>query len=186
MSPAPHHESLQEFLDEALKDDGGAEAEILRQLNHQFRAASALGVSLAGLDLTVTPEQAYRAQTTENVWRQISAEFGMLTAEQVAERVGATGRRSYASDARRHGRLLGVKRTNRILYPGFQLTETGPLPVIRQLVDLAGDVDVSERGILLWLTAPTTWWGDEARPIDHLDEPDELVRAFRSHFAATW
>lgn len=186
MSLASHHEGLQEFLDQAFKDDASVEAEVLRRLDHQVRASSALGASLADLQHAATPEQAYRAQTTENVWRQMASEFGLLTAEQIAEHVGASGTRSYASDARRHGRLLGVKRRNRILYPAFQLTESGPLPVIRELVELAATLDVRERSILLWLTAPTTWWGDDARPVDHLDEPEALIRAFRSHFVTTW
>lgn len=186
MSLAPHHDDLVREL-ESVQGDGQA-AHIVRQLHHQARTAAVLRRSLSALTGDVSPEQAYRAQTTENAWRQIEREFGLLTAAQVGQVVGSTAKsaKSYASDARRAGRLLAVKRMNKLLYPAFQLAESGPLPVIRDLYRAAQQLEVGEESILLWLTAPTTWWGEPSRPVDHLEEPEEVVRAFTSHYGTEW
>ena len=186
MSLAPHHDDLVREL-ESVQADGQA-AHIVRQLHHQARTAAALRRSLSTLSGEVSPEQTYRAQSTETAWRAIEAEFGLLTAAEVARIVGSTAKsaKSYAADARRAGRLLAVKRMNKLLYPGFQLNEAGPLPVIRDLHRAAADLQVGEESVLLWLTAPTTWWGEDSRPVDHLHEAGEVLRAFRSHYGTEW
>ena len=186
MSLAPHHDDLMREL-ESVQADGQA-AHLVRQLHHQARTAATLRRSLSALSGEVSPEQAYRAQTTENAWRAIEDEFDLLTAAEVAQKVGstATSSKSYASDARRAGRLLAVKRMNKLLYPGFQLNEAGPLPVIRTLHQTAQELGVGEESVLLWLIAPTTWWGEDSRPVDHLQEAEELVRAFEAHYGTEW
>ncbi|WP_417233707.1 hypothetical protein [Arthrobacter sp.] len=144
--------------------------------------------SLAQLDADYSPEQVSRAHTTESAWRSIDTEIGLLTATEVAQRCGSgsTGRSSYASDARRGGRLLGVKRLNRYLYPAFQLGPTGPRAVVAKLKKAGDLLEVGEEAILLWMTAPTTWWDGESRPVDHLDDPEGVVAAFTSHYGSTW
>ena len=101
MSLAPHHDDLVREL-ESVQADGQA-AHIVRQLHHQARTAAALRRSLSTLSGEVSPEQTYRAQSTENAWRAIEAEFGLLTAAEVARIVGSTAKsaKSYAADARR-------------------------------------------------------------------------------------
>lgn len=163
-------------------------AALVRRLRGELAATRSLGVSLPKLETEATPAQAYRAQATENAWRDIAREFGLLTATEVAERVGGTASagRTYASDARRNGRLLGVRRLNHVLCPGFPFGPEGPLPMIRDLRSAADELEIEEPTVLLWLTAPTTWWGDDARPVDHLDDSDGVLSAFRSHFGITW
>lgn len=186
MPLTPHHDDLVREL-EAVQADGLA-AEIVRQLRHQVSAAAALKRSLSSLAGDVTAEQAYRAQSTENAWRQIEREFSLLTAVEVAQAVGSAAQsaKSYASDAHRAGRLLATKRLNRLLYPAFQLSASGPRPVIRQLHRAAARLGVSEEAVLLWLTAPTTWWGETSRPVDHLEDAEEVVRAFEAHYGTSW
>lgn len=186
MSLAPRHDDLVRELESVQKD--GQAAHIVRQLHHQARTAAALRRSLSTLTGEVSPEETYRAQATENAWRQIEREFGLVTAAEVAQTVGSTAKsaKSYASDARRAGRLLATKRMNRLLYPAFQLTGNGPLPVIRDLHRSAHRLEVGEEAVLLWLTAPTTWWGDRSRPVDHLHDPEEVVRAFEAHYGTEW
>lgn len=186
MSLAPHHDDLVREL-ESVQGDGQA-AHLVRQLHHQARTAAALRRSLSALTGDISPEQTYRAQTTENAWRQIEAEFGLLTAAEVAQRVGSTAKsaKSYASDARKAGRLLAMKRMNKLLYPAFQLSGNGPLPEIRELHQAAQRLEVGEESVLLWLSAPTTWWGEDSRPVDHLDEPGEVLRAFEVHYGTEW
>lgn len=186
MSLAPdHHELMREL--ESIQDEGQA-SHILRKLRHQVHAAAALQRSLSALSVEVTPEQAYRGQVTEGAWREIEREFGLLTSAEVAQRVGSTAKAgsSYASDARRDGRLLGVKRMNRVLYPGFQIGSSGPLPVIRDVHQAAQDLQISEEAVILWLTAPTTWWSKTSRPVDHLHEPQQVLAAFEAHYSTEW
>lgn len=186
MSTVSYHDDLVREL-ESIDDDGDA-AEVVRQLRHQVRAASTLRSSLSALSGQISAEHAYRAQTTENVWRMIDEEFGLLTAAEVAQTVGSTAKsaKSYAADARKAGRLLGVKRMNRLLYPGFQVNDAGPLPVIRQLHNAAQRLEIGEEAVLLWLTAPTTWWDERSRPVDHLEAPEEVLQAFEAHYGTEW
>lgn len=185
MSLAPRHDQI---IHEVEDLDVNTAAELVRRIRGELTAARSLRVSLSQLDSQATPAQAYRAQATENAWRAMDREFGLLSATEAAARTGgkSSAGRTYASDARRNGRLLGVKRLNRVLYPDFQFGPEGPLPVIRDLRTAADELDIDEATVLLWLTAPTTWWGDDARPVDHLDDPGAVLSAFRSHFGTIW
>lgn len=169
-------------------DREGIGVEALMLVRDQLRAAHALRSNLTTLVANYTPEQVARAQSAESAWRSIDREFGLLSGVEVAQRCGSssTGRSSYATDVRRSGRLLAVKRLNRYLYPAFQLGPAGPLEVIATLKTAADRLEVGEEATLLWLTAPTTWWGEGSRPVDHLDEPDDVVAAFDSHYGAGW
>lgn len=95
----------------------------------------------------MSPDQ--RAQATENVWRSIEQEFGLLSSSDVAGRVGKSGR-SYAHDRRKAGKLLAVKRGARYFYPGFQLDASGPVPIIKSLADQAKRLGVREEITMLW------------------------------------
>lgn len=186
MTLVPNHDDLRKQLEEVQADEEASG--VVRQLHAQARAAQVLRRSLASLTQEVSPEVASRAQATENAWREIGREFGMLTAAEVADLVGSASksRKSYAADARQAGRILGVKRMNKFLYPAFQFEDAKPRPVIQRLRDAAEQFGVSDESILLWLTAPTTWWGNTSRPLDHFSEPDEVIEAFESHYGAEW
>src|SRR6185312_6666467 len=178
MSIAPREEEVLQQI-RALDHDGlGLDALVL--VRDQLQAAHSLKSTLTALARESTPEQALRAQATENAWRTMDREFGLLPAAEVARRCGSTaaGRSSYASDARRSGRLMAVKRLNRYLYPAFQLGTDGPLGLMKDLKGKADALDVGEEATLLWLASPTTWWDDESRPVDHLDDPDGVLDAF--------
>ncbi|MFB0835672.1 hypothetical protein ACX8Z9_04525 [Arthrobacter halodurans] len=123
-----------------------------------------------------TSEEQHRADITEAAWTAIDKEFGLLTADEVVVQCGP--------DAPVH--LLAVKRPEGLRYPRFQLGDTGPLPVLGDLRAAAGTLGVQDESLLLWMTAPTTWWDEEDRPVDHLDDPDTTVQAFRSHYGAEW
>lgn len=186
MTLTPNEDDLREQLEAVQADDEASG--VVRLLYAQAQAAKTLQRSLASLTQEVPPEVASRAQATENAWREMGREFGMLTSAEVGELVGSTSKspKSYAADARKGGRILGVKRMNKFLYPAFQFDQGKPLPVVRRLWSAAERFQLSDETILLWLTAPITWWGDDSRPVDHLDEPDEVLHAFESHYGAEW
>lgn len=183
---AAGNEITKDELWEAAQDD----PEVARQVMLIRRAKRSLGDRLAVMPTQVSRQTADRAQATENAWRDIDREFGLLGSAEIAAAVGKSGR-SYAADRRKVGQLLAVRRGGHYFYPAFQLDESGPLPVVKMLSGEAGRLGVREASVLLWLITSSTWWdgvGAEAadRPVDHLDDSELVLEAFRSTFGADW
>jgi hypothetical protein len=124
---------------------------------------------------------------TELFWRSIEAEFGFLSSLDVSVVLGARPTRAYASELRTAGRLLGLRRTNRYLYPGFQFHAQTIRPVIPELISLGREHDVESRDVVAWLCRPTTYLrGDARRPVDHLDEPELVLAAAARAWDVVW
>ena len=137
----------------------------------------------------VSPQLARALQATENMWRSIAAEFGLLTSGQVAERLGASpSNRTLAARRRAAHQIAGVVRRNAVVYPGFQLDRTHGtiIPMMARLIELAAANGWSEENLLLWLCSPTTAFDAEDRPVDHLEQPDAVLRAAKNQFEARW
>jgi hypothetical protein len=117
-------------------------------------------------------------QATENAWRRIEAEFGLLTAREVAELLGA-----------RPTKLLSVQRGKTLRYPGFQFDREARaiLPVIEPLINLARANGWRMADVALWLTSPSTSFDAEDRPVDHLrEDPDAVLAAAQNAFEAEY
>ena len=144
-------------------------------------SVAALGPAMAAFKGTTTPQLARAVQATENVWKAIEAEFGLLTSHEVAKLIG-TGKsgRSLASDQRAAGKLIGAKRGNKVLYPGFQFdVGAGKVrPATAPLIATAKEVGWDEEDLVLWLMAPSGYF-DGDRPVDHLDDPNLAEKARR-------
>ncbi|MBF4622960.1 hypothetical protein [Clavibacter sp. VKM Ac-2872] len=124
---------------------------------------------------------------TELFWRAIEAEFGFLSSVDVSAALGARPNRAYASDLRTAGRILGLRRTNRYVYPGFQFHAEAIRPVIPRLIALGHEHELESRDVVAWLCRPTTYLrGDACRPVDHLDEPDLVLDAATRAWAVAW
>lgn len=148
---------------------------------------SALGPAMAAFKGTTSPQLARAIQATENVWKGIEADYGMLTSMQVARLIGTDkSSRSFASDQRAAGKLIGIKRGNKILYPGFQFKRTAGKvhPAVPGLVQMAKDVKWDEEDLILWLVSPTGYFHGD-RPVDHLDDAD-LVDKGRQEATIEW
>jgi hypothetical protein len=185
MSAVPHEIPASEVL-AAVQED----PELARVVMRNRQAKRILGAALSTLPTRVSPATAQRVQATENAWRDIEEEFGMLSSGEVAELVGKKGR-SYAHDRRAAGQLLGVKRGGHYRYPAFEFDDSGPRPVVQKVAREAKELGVREASVLLWMVTPSTWWDgigpDRAnRPVDYLDSPDEVLAAFRSAFGSEW
>jgi hypothetical protein len=113
--------------------------------------------------------------------RKIQAEFGFLTGADVAESTGSADPR-YASDERRAGRLLALKRMNRWVYPGFQIADGSIRQAMEQLHTLGQEFGMSQRDVLVWLCVPTTFITGHRRPVEFLDDPVFVLRVAQ----ATW
>src|SRR4051794_9161364 len=88
-------------------------------------------------------QYAHALQATENAWREMEAEFGLLTEAEVAAAVSAAPFNAhFASHERAAGRLLAVQRPDGLRYPGFQIdpSRRAIRPVIGELLSIARSV----------------------------------------------
>ncbi|WP_125614028.1 hypothetical protein [Specibacter cremeus] len=154
---------------------------------HQGLAA--LRAAAAAVTVPVTPEMARGVQSTENAWRAMEAEFPFLSAREVGDLLGSTSGNvsSFATDRRRAGTLLGIKRRNAYLYPAFQFNVElrAVRPVVPRLLRMANRLDVPSADLAQWLCAPTGQL-DDRRPVDLLDEEDVVVQAAENHYGVQW
>lgn len=136
---------------------------------------------------TVSPQLARSLQASENVWRTMGAECGLLTSGQVAELLGASpSNRNLASRKRAAHQIAGAARGKAVLYPGFQFGGGAIVPVMEPLIRLATANGWEEESLLVWLYSPTTSLADEGRPIDHLHDPDAVLAAAKAAFETEW
>lgn len=140
-------------------------------------ASHELENDLFGLHSVVDPATARAAQATENVWREIANEFGLLESSEVSALLGASkGNLEFVSIRRNSGELLGVVRNNGYLYPGFQFDRsTGTIREwVRPLLELAREHRMGAGDVLFWMMSPTTYFGGD-RPADHMNDGDQLL-----------
>ncbi|NMR28101.1 hypothetical protein [Crystallibacter degradans] len=165
------------------------EPELVSAAVNMHRSMKALGAAAAAVETPVSPQVARSVQATENVWRAIEAEFGLLTSTQVSAAVGSsTPNRSFASDQRKAGKLIAIERPGGLRYPGFQFDrETHAVrPVIRELIRTARTAGRTDASLALWMVAPTGYL-DGDRPVDRLtDDPEAVVDAAGESFSAEW
>ena len=208
--PARHQSSRrpdgrQHALEEALQllaaDDAGVDllVEVLARRSHVSapalaavvnaqRSLDALRPALAALPAAATPELVQGAMATENAWRTMEQEFGLLTAQDASRALGsrAKGRSTLAHDRRENGQLVGVRRGNAVLYPGFQFDRNGEVrKVIPALVRLAREARRSDEDLAQWICLPSGHL-DGDRPVDRLQDADAVLAAARGHFGVEW
>lgn len=106
----------------------------------------------------------------------VAREFGLLSADEVAELRGSTAanRSALASRWKQEGRLLAVQHHGRDRFPGFQLDAEGrPVPAIADIVARLGQGWETA----LWLVASNPDLDDD-RPVDRLrDDPAAVIAA---------
>jgi hypothetical protein len=180
---AAGQDSVTEAMNEAQEDDDlDSEKATTWMTENAKRMLAEVDWDEAPSDLT--PAGRSRFAATERAWREIEDEFGLLTAEEVADRIGWSVDAVQA--AHRDGYILAVHRGGEFLFPGFQLKTDGVHQAFPRLRRAAAHLDVREASVLLWMVSATTWWTIEgSRPVDHLDDP-QVVAAFESRFAVEW
>lgn len=144
--------------------------------------------ALVGLPTALDPATARAAQATENVWRRIADEFGLLSSSEVSALLGAANsNRVYAAQRRQRGELLAVQRKNAYVFPGFQFDhELGEARAwVAPLLKLAAGYDRSAAGVIMWMMAPSTYF-DGGRPVDHVDAPRRLLDVADRAWGIEW
>lgn len=147
---------------------------------------SSLAPAMTAAETAVSPPLARAAQATENAWRAIDEEFGLLSSTEAAEHMGYGRNRTWASTQRREGRLLGIRRGSGYRYPGFQL-DRSIMPTIARLIAIAREHEWSEESVVLWLCSPSGWMPGDGRPVELLREgPEAVLAAARAAMSPQW
>ena len=135
-----------------------------------------------------TAKRAAAIQSTENLWRAISDEWGLLSSSDVATLLGANSATpSYASEQRKAGRLLGVKRGQAYAYPGFQFDRKARevLPAVPRLIAEARAMGMDDEDLIFWLCTRSRYFGGD-RPVDHLGDQEDLLEQLRLSGSVDW
>lgn len=163
-------------------------ARMAENLTVTQRSVAALGAAAAALDVLPEPALARATLGVEAAWRDVEREFSLLSAAEISRRAGsrAAAARSWASQKRLAGQLVGVVRRNRIVYPGFQLDATGAIrPAVPRVIAVLRGGGWSDEHIVLWFTAADGRLGG-VRPVDELDGPPEPIVAAAEAAAVRW
>lgn len=151
------------------------------------RESAALGPAMAAVRGAVSPQMARALQATKNFWKRVEAEYGMLNSTEVARLIGSEkSGRSLAADRRSAGKLIGIKRGNKYVYPGLQFDHlAGKVhPAIPGLLKKAREVGWGEEALIFWLVTPSGYF-DGDRPVDHLGDSD-LAEKLRHAATVEW
>lgn len=161
---------------------------MIDEITDRQRSIAALGPAIAANPSPTSPQLARSLQAQENWWRKIEAEHPWFTSTQVAQQLGRSANRNYASQLRKDGKLLGYRRANSYRYPAFQFDlRTGDVrPVIGDLLSISRRYDVPDEDVMLWLCSRSSLFAEQDRPVDHLDDPQLLLAAARDEFGAVW
>lgn len=120
-----------------------------------------------------SPQLLRAIEATERLVRAVEAEFGLLNAAGIAELYGASA--PDAAHQHLEGALLAIRRSDVLVFPGFQFQTDGtPRPVISALRALADTNQWSQSDLFLWLVSPTGYL-DDARPVDLLVMDNEAA-----------
>ncbi|MFS0717318.1 hypothetical protein ABC337_12850 [Arthrobacter sp. 1P04PC] len=129
------------------------------------------------MDGDVSPQLARSVQAQINLVKQIGREFGLLTEDDAQAALGQVNATDLPD--------FGVRYRGETLYPGF-LFEPSPCgevpmsvrPLLKDLKEIASEYGWSGQSTVFWMTSPTTYFADDGRPVDHLDEPARVIAAF--------
>lgn len=146
-----------------------------------------LGDAVEALEQPISQQMVAGVVATENAWVEIETEFGLFDGRTVARIAGSrqtTG--GFANDRRKARKLLGVFRRNAYLYPGFQFTESGEVhQSVLDILQEAPELNVSDEDVAQWflLESPSL---DSQRPVDVIENADQVLAVFRGRFGAQW
>lgn len=161
-------------------------SEYLRTLAMHISARRSLAPAMESAKVAASPQLARSLQARENWLRGLEHEFGTLSRQEVATLRGARStNRSMAGEMREKGQILGYRRGNADRFPAFQFGDGGQVrPAMPKLISLARENGWEDLDVLVWLTNPSTYFADQARPVDHLDEIETVLAAAADAFEA--
>lgn len=137
-------------------------------------------------DALVSPQMARALAAEQWWWHRIETEHDWLTEQQAAQRMGTSPEE--LATLREAGRLLSYEREEVNHHPAFQFNPrtSDVRPVIGELLAISRSYDVPDEDVMLWLCSRTSYFPEQDRPVDHLDDPLLLLAAARDEFGALW
>lgn len=136
----------------------------------------------------VDPAMARAVQATEDAWRAVESEFGLLSSSEVDTLLGArNANQAFAAELHQCGELLAAQRKNGYVFPGFQFDhEAGAVrPWVAPLLTLAQGNERSAADVIMWMMSPTTYF-DGDRPADHVDDAERLLGVAERAWGIEW
>jgi hypothetical protein len=145
-----------------------------------------LAAAMARLSGPVAPEIARGLQITENLWRQVEKDWGLLTSRQVVELLSGGSHTADASGLRTAGKIIGFRRNGQFRYPGFQFDHHSRRvrPVVPALIALSNELGYDAEAVILSLASPSTYWTDDT-PLNHIDDED-FLHILKARWTAEW
>jgi len=172
----------------SVQSQFGSTAAVLRNVLVYRGAVDSLQRAMVTLPTVVDPATARAVQATENVWRRVEGEFGLLSSSEVSALLGASNaNRAFTSELRKRGELLAAQRKNGYVFPGFQFDhEAGAVRLwVAPLLSLAQGNERSAPDVIMWMMSPTTYF-DGDRPADHVGEAQRLLSVAERAWGSTW
>ncbi|MBT8163803.1 MULTISPECIES: hypothetical protein [Arthrobacter] len=152
------------------------------------RTARALAEVLerTGQGLEASPGVARSVQASENRWRTIAEEYGLLDSGEVAALLGGSGKnRNRAHQLAKEGKIIGVKRGRGTLYPGFEFDHGEVRPVIAEVAAIGRRNHWSDPHLLLWLASPNGYL-EGGVPAQMMEDTGRILEAARQDMAERW
>lgn len=149
------------------------------------RDHAALAAFLENLETPISPQAAQRFAWTEEAYRQMEEDFGLLTDYEVRDLLDAESVESVAA-MHQNGQLIGFTRRGQTVYPGYQFDGDQVLPVIPKVIAVANKYNLTQSELAQWLCGPTTYFEGDHRPVDHLKDGDRVAEVAESHFGIEW
>jgi hypothetical protein len=152
------------------------------------RTARALAEVLerTGQGLEASPGVARSVQASENRWRTIAREYGLLDSRAVAALLGGSAtNRNRAHQLAKEGKIIGVKRGRGTLYPGFEFDHGEVRPVIAEVAAIGRRNNWTDPHLLLWLASPNGYLEGRV-PAQMMEDPGRILEAARQDMAERW
>lgn len=125
-------------------------------------------------------------QASEDRWRAMAKEYGLLNSRAVAALLGDSGTdRNRAGRLAKEGKIIGVKRGRGTLYPGFMFDHGEVRPVIAEIAAIGRRNHWTDPHLLLWLASPNGYLEGRV-PAQTMDARDKILEAARQDMAERW
>jgi hypothetical protein len=149
---------------------------------------AALASTLQAAPTVLTPPAMRALLNREVALRGIESRYGLLRSDQLASSRGGSSKNAseYASALRRDGKVIGLPRGGRTMFPAYQFREDGsPIPALAPIIEMFRRAQWSDESIVVWFTAPNGYL-DAAEPAAVLASDPARVNDAATSAGADW
>lgn len=169
---------------------GVDESTALRAAQRAVAEVAAIGLVekvLADSPARIGPGHLAQVALREQHWRDVEAEWGLLSADEVTALTGGNTRaaRDHTSNLRRRKGMAGVKRHGALHYPGFQFMQIAEdrvtvAPAWTLLRELLAPAEWSDADMLTWVSSPNGWLEGRSPAQEIHEHPEDVNDAVRN------